>query len=29
LAFWLSRPHGLILLIGAVLLIGLVELFKK
>ncbi len=28
-AFWLSRPHGFILLIGAVLLVGLGELFRK
>jgi hypothetical protein len=28
-AFWLSRQNGFILLIGAVLLFGLGELFKK
>jgi hypothetical protein len=28
-AFWLSRPDGLTLLIGAGLLIGLGELFRK
>ena len=28
-AFWLSRPNGLDLLIGAALLFGLGELFKK
>lgn len=29
LAFWLSRPNGFVLLIGAALLFGLGELFKK
>jgi branched-subunit amino acid transport protein len=28
-AFWLSRSNGVVLLIGAVLLIGLGELFRK
>ena len=28
-AFWLSRTNGIILLVGAVLLFGLGELFKK
>jgi hypothetical protein len=28
-AFWLSRPNGFVLLVGAALLFGLGELFKK
>ena len=29
LAFWLSRPNGFLLLVGAALLFALGELFKK
>ena len=29
LAIWLSRPNGLLLFVGAALLFGLGELFKK